>query len=125
STPVQVVYRDAQVPVRRVELNVSQTESGYLEAMHANAIQRMNVSSAPLLSLCIGQVANTEQYYLLVQFHHLISDHVGMEIIGRELMLFFQGRAQELAPPHPYRELIAHVQHQAQHHDYESYFKAQ
>lgn len=107
--PVQVVLRQVTLPVFAVELDSEQETLEYMYQLAGPQNQRMNLEAAPLLTL---HVAPQESSYLvLVRLHHIIFDHVGMEILLRELQLLREGHADRLAPTLPYREFIAHLGH--------------
>ncbi len=121
STPVQVVYKDVSLPVTWLDLDDGVDVKGYMTDLTLPENQRMDLTQAPLLTLRVAEGASEGQYYVLLQFHHLISDHVGLEIIQNELNLLSAGDSN-LAPVVPYRNFIAHTQHQATQHDARAYF---
>jgi hypothetical protein len=81
----------------------------------------MDLQHAPLLRL---QVARTEQgdWLVLMQLHHLVSDHVALEVVVEEVGAYMEGRASQLDEPQPYREYVAHVLHWARHSDAQRFF---
>ncbi|NQZ08923.1 MAG: amino acid adenylation domain-containing protein, partial [Algicola sp.] len=119
---VQVVCREVSVPVTRLEAQPEQDVAAHMQALCAPEVQQMDLGLAPLLSVKIMADPLSGLYFLLVQFHHIISDHVGLEIIVQEVLSYQRGETQALATPMPFREFIAHTQYQAEHHDAERYF---
>ncbi|MDR7123078.1 non-ribosomal peptide synthetase, partial [Rheinheimera soli] len=120
---VQVVLREVKLPIEWLQTPQGKDPLAYMQAMCAPELQHMALDKAPLLSIKVMPVVQTGQYLLLVQFHHMVSDHVGLDIIQRELTAFELGQTEFLAVPMPYREFIAHTLHRAREHDAFAYFK--
>ncbi len=123
SQPVQVVYRHAHVAVTHVEMSPEQDGLAYLESLCSGCGQRMDLTQPALLKVHVVERENGGKY-LLLQLHHIISDHVGLEIILQELSLCLLGQQDSLTPPRPYREFIAHVGYIAKQTDAETFFSA-
>ncbi|NQZ08854.1 MAG: amino acid adenylation domain-containing protein, partial [Algicola sp.] len=122
SVPVQVVCRRATLPVTWLEPQQGQDVLTQMQALCAPEVQQMDMSAAPLLAVKIMADPASGLHYLLLQFHHLICDHVGLEIIQQELLAYERGEVEALATPMPYREFIAHAQYQGEQHDAIGYF---
>ncbi|AZF05942.1 non-ribosomal peptide synthetase [Pseudomonas sp. R5-89-07] len=86
--PVQVVWRKASLRV----------ESGPLP-------QRLELDQAPLMRLVYSEQAQRVVATLL--FHHLVMDHVALEILQHEMQAFLLGREDELGAAVPYRNYVA------------------
>ncbi|RJG37752.1 non-ribosomal peptide synthetase, partial [Motilimonas pumila] len=123
SEPVQVVCREVTLPVHWVDLNEVEAVLAHMHSLCAPDSQNMGLQQAPLIKIQIASDPETEHHFILLQFHHIISDHVGVETIKKELALFLAGQTQQLDTPVPYREFIAHAQYHAKRHDAESYFR--
>ncbi|MFJ2479047.1 amino acid adenylation domain-containing protein [Pseudomonas sp. NPDC087598] len=115
-TPVQVVCRQVKLPVIFVEPRDDQDVLDYMKALSAPENQQMDVSRAPLLTVHVAPGAEVDDYLVLIRVHHITFDHVGMEIIQREIQQFRDGQAHRLQAPAPYREFIAHVAHRDANH---------
>ncbi|MBY0574483.1 MAG: amino acid adenylation domain-containing protein, partial [Undibacterium sp.] len=113
--PVQVVCRKADLPVTWLTLTPTSTvdTQTQMQALCAPHLQRMVLTQAPLLRLQIGVEEHTGQHFVMLQYHHIISDHVGLEIIQKEVGAYLTGHAGLLPVPTPYREFVAHALHQA------------
>ncbi|WP_405047902.1 amino acid adenylation domain-containing protein [Rheinheimera soli] len=120
-TPVQVVYKQASVPVTWLTPEGDEDVAGQMQALCAPELQSLDITKAPLLGVKVMVDAGTGAHYVMVQFHHLITDHVGLEIVQQEVIAHTRGGAEDLVAPMPYREFIAHMLHQ-QSHDAETYF---
>lgn len=123
SEPLQVVCKEVPVPVtwldfpEEVDVSAAMTEQSLPEH------QWLDVTQAPLFHIKVAQ--DKEQgYYLLLQMHHLITDHVSLEIIHRELNVFYAGQAETLPAVQPYRNFIAYTANQLEQQHAEAYFKA-
>ena len=121
--PVQVVLRQAQLPVKWTPLADEAQLQAFVDNYRHIGSQRMDLHQAPLLQLEVAH-HHDEHYAVLLKFHHIISDHVGLEIILKELAYYQAGQADKLPKPVPYREFIAFTQHQTQQHDADGFFKA-
>ena len=122
---VQVVLRAAKVPLEEIVLDRARDLEAQLKEKAAPCGQRLNLQQAPLLKLTLAEDTQRESCYLILQMHHLVSDHVGLEIITEEVEAILGGRGEQLSPARPYREFVAHVQHLQATRDSESYFRAQ
>lgn len=122
STPVQVVCRQVNLPVSWLDLHDSVDLEAELRARCINETQQMDLRKAPLLQLQIAADVHSGQHYIQLQYHHIISDHVGLEIIEKELSLYRSGQVQQLPTPVSYREFVAHTQHQSAHQNQEAFF---
>ena len=123
TVPVQVVQREVKLTINRVE--ISDQVSG-LQLMKARGLANqlsMALNLAPLVSLEIARVPDSDKHFIQLQYHHIISDHLGLSIIRKEMALHLQGLAASLPTPARYREFIAHSIHQSEQHDAQGYFK--
>ncbi|PRC06965.1 non-ribosomal peptide synthetase, partial [Pseudomonas poae] len=96
--PVQVVWREASLWV----------ENGPLPP-------RLDLSQAPLMRLvCDGESAT-------LLFHHLVMDHIALEILQHEMQAFLLGTQHTLGAAVPYRNYVAQTRLAAQ--DHEGFFR--
>jgi amino acid adenylation domain-containing protein len=122
--PMQVVQRQAQLPVEWVELAESQDLKEQLEEWMSPERQRLDLRHAPLLRLQVAADPHREQWYALLQLHHVISDHGSLETLLNETTAFIEGRAEELPAPVPYRNHVAQALAYARAHDAEAFFRS-
>ncbi|WP_460862688.1 non-ribosomal peptide synthetase, partial [Rheinheimera gaetbuli] len=123
STPIQVVCRQASLPVQWIEAKAGISAQARMQQLCAADVQQMDITRGPLLKLQVMRVEDSEEHFVLLQVHHLVTDHVGLEIIQHEIGQFERGEAASLPVPAAYREFIAHTRHQAKHNDAEAYFR--
>ena len=122
ASPVQVVSRQQALPVEWFQGDENVSFQAQIDALIAPENQWMNLEEGPLLNLTALSDPFSEAYYVRLQIHHIVTDHVGLEIIFSELDLLQQGQEDLLPMPVPYREFVAHALDQAKNSDAENYF---
>jgi amino acid adenylation domain-containing protein len=124
SRPVQVVLRDAPLAIRELAADPADARPALEQLLAATdpRTMRLPLSSAPLLAAFAMAEPGTERWLLSLLNHHLVSDHVTLELILREIQLLLQGRGDALPAPLPYRNFIAQARSvpEAEH---EAYFR--
>jgi aryl carrier-like protein len=96
SEPVQVVWRNARLPVKEVVLDptagdVAEQLRARFDARHT----RINVRQAPLMRAHIAYDEAQDRWLLLVLFHHLMGDHTTLEVIREEAQAHLLGRLEQ------------------------------
>ncbi|WP_052709811.1 non-ribosomal peptide synthetase [Pseudoalteromonas piscicida] len=119
--PVQVVRKQVELAVLTTTIE-QQNPLVYLQEYSESQGRQMDLKSGPLLRVIVASQGDSDERYILLQWHHIISDHVAFEVIQKELKLYSQGLQQQLLTPVPYREFIAHSLHQEKENDAEQYF---
>jgi amino acid adenylation domain-containing protein/thioester reductase-like protein len=111
---VQVVYRQAALPVEKVSLQLHDDPLEQLEEWMRPENQGMNLRRAPLMKLQVAADQQRGRWYALLQVHHLLCDHQSWHRLISEAMTCFAGREQELPEPIAYRKFVqaalAHTQ---------------
>jgi amino acid adenylation domain-containing protein len=92
SQPVQVVLREVELPLV------------HCAAAEELSKEPLSLSLPPLLRLQIAD-AREGGKTLRLSFHHIISDHYGLEIILAEIQALLAG--EQLPPARPYRDFVA------------------
>ncbi|MBM0108940.1 non-ribosomal peptide synthetase, partial [Steroidobacter sp. S1-65] len=121
--PVQVVYRKAQLSVTELALASDRDVKEQIEEWVKPERQRLDLRQAPLLRLQVAADPHSEQWYALLQTHHIVGDNVAREIVISEIVAHLQGHAQELPPSVPYRNHVAQALAYARTHDAEAFFR--
>ncbi len=120
--PVQVVHRQAQLPVVTLDClpgeNALQTLRDHTDTHHL----RLDLQRAPLIAAYIIYDAPNEQWLLALLDHHLVSDNVTLRLIMLEIQAVLAGQADSLPPSQPYRNFIAQAANVSQA-DHEAYFR--
>src|SRR5690606_1525371 len=106
-----------------IDLDPGEDVHTYMKGLCAPELQQMDLSQPSLLKLKIARDPDSDEHFVLIQLYHVISDHVGLDILVKELMLYQMGQGDDLPAPVPYREFVAHTQHQALHNDAQTYFQ--
>ncbi len=120
---VQVVCRQVELPIERLELNSAEEVLPQLVAEVESVLQSMDITQAPLLRVRLAEDPQSGKHFMLLQLHHIISDHVGLEIIQSEVLAILDGKESQLSSPEPYREFVAHTLHQAKTLDAKTFFQ--
>ena len=122
---VQVVLHQCQLEANWVDLRPAASDQQYAEQINRYAVQKIDITQAPLWRITVGKAVGDGVDYVLFQEHHLINDHVGLEIIQQELLAYLQDKHHDFVEPAQYREFIAFVQHQAGQQDARAFFSRQ
>jgi amino acid adenylation domain-containing protein len=101
--PVQVVYRRVTIPVEELTLDRNRDPVEQLTERMRPSQQRMDLRRAPLLRLLVAADPRTEDWYALLQLHHLTGDHQSLEMMDSEIMAHLDGDSPEMPDPIPYR----------------------
>ncbi|HEK1766336.1 TPA: amino acid adenylation domain-containing protein [Pseudomonas putida] len=109
--PVQVVWR-------RAPLDVVQ-EGDAIEP------RRFDLARAPLLRLVHRTEPSTGRISATLLFHHLVMDHVALEVLRSELQACLLEQAHALPAAVPYRNYIAQLQRGAGEAAHEAFFREQ
>ncbi|MBW4986174.1 hypothetical protein KZZ07_27040, partial [Mameliella sp. CS4] len=67
--------------------------------------QRLDLAQAPLMRLVYTQ--EPQRVVATLLFHHLVMDHLALEILQHEMQAFLLGQEAELGTPVPYRNYVA------------------
>ena len=94
--PVQVVYRRAMLPVEGITLEGDGDPIEQLKE-RMKLQQRLDLRQAPLLRLQVAADPHSEQRYVLLQMHHITSDHETLEAIGAEVVAHLQAWIDRVA----------------------------
>src|SRR5580704_18096912 len=107
--PVQVVWRKAELPVTEITLTHADSGDGPAAAAELVTVagERMDLSRAPLLRVYAATGPDAGRWLGLVQVHHLLLDHTGLEVVLEEIRALLSGDADRLPVPVPFREYVA------------------
>ncbi|WP_342210364.1 non-ribosomal peptide synthase/polyketide synthase [Xenorhabdus stockiae] len=127
--PVQVVWRQAKLCIKEWNINELAPETkgdiaAQLQAHTDPRWHRIDLSCAPLFAADIAHDIPQNEWLLALRFHHLVSDHVTLDLIFAEIARIRQGNANVLPTSVPYRNFIAQTLNVPVS-VYESYFREQ
>ncbi|MFB9445996.1 condensation domain-containing protein, partial [Dactylosporangium vinaceum] len=118
--PVQVVSRRAALPVREVEL--AEGPDPVARLMAAGGLS-MEVGRAPLLDVTVAALPGGSGAWLaLLRAHHLVQDHVGVDVMLGEIRQIMTGDAAALPEPLPFRNFVAQARGGVARQEHERYF---
>ena len=120
--PVQVVWRQASLPVTEITLQPGDRPRS--PALQAAVPAQMDLSRAPLLRLTTAAEPGTGRYLALLQMHHMVLDHAGLEMVLGEIEALVAGRADALPAPLPFRDFVAQARLGVPREEHQRYFAA-
>ncbi|HYW06554.1 MAG TPA: AMP-binding protein, partial [Longimicrobium sp.] len=119
--PVQVVWRAAPLAVEEVELDGDVAKRLYerFDSRH----YRVDVRQAPMMRACVARDGDNDRWLVLLLLHHLIDDNTSLRLIQAEIRAHIAGRADELAPPLPFRNMVAQARLGVGRGEHEAFFR--
>jgi amino acid adenylation domain-containing protein len=124
SQPVQLVQRQAPLPIHTMTLDA---DGDAIEQLHARTDPRhvrLDLQRAPLLAAYIAPDPHSTQWMMVLLNHHIAADHVTVKFIVEEIQAILQGRGKDLPRPLPYRNFIAQARALSTS-EHEAYFHSQ
>ncbi|QMU70593.1 amino acid adenylation domain-containing protein [Streptacidiphilus sp. P02-A3a] len=118
SEPVQVVAREAHLPVEVVELSGTDAAS----ELAAGCPASMDLGRAPLLRARIAAEPGSARWLMLLQRHHLSTDHTAMEVLLAEIQAVLAGEHDRLPTPLPFRDFVAQARLRVSREEHERFF---
>ena len=124
--PVQVVWRRASLPVTEITLEAAADGPGSdpVAGLRAAVPAQMDLSRAPLLRLTAAAEPGSGRWLAVLQTHHMVLDHAGLETVLEEIAALLAGRADALPEPLPFRDFVAQARLGASREEHERYFAA-
>ena len=122
--PVQVVWRQASLSCEALETDADSADAlSQLCARFTVDKYRMPVTEAPLMRVVYSRDAGNQRVVALLLFHHLVMDHVALEVLQHEMQAFLLGEPQRLSDPVPYRNYVAHTRSGLSEQDHQDFFR--
>ena len=97
--PVQVVYRQAALPIEELVLDLDRDPIEQLEEIMRSGCQGLNLQRAPLMRLQIATDGGARCYALLRR-HHIVFDHQSWNVAFAEAMACVRGRERGFSRRH-------------------------
>ncbi|MEV8548135.1 amino acid adenylation domain-containing protein [Streptomyces sp. NPDC051572] len=118
--PVQVVSRQAALPVDEVALDSAITDAvGQLVELGGGW---MDLRSAPLIRVHIAADPGSGRWMSLLRIHQMVRDHTTQEALLKELGAFLAGEGESLPDPLPFREFVAQARLGVSREEHERHF---
>ncbi|SMR84149.1 condensation domain-containing protein, partial [Stenotrophomonas sp. yr243] len=122
--PVQVVHRSVTLPVHEIVLDPRRAPLEQLMQRVDPRCMRIDLRRAPLLHAHIASDIQGEAQWLVLLLHHIVCDHVTLQLLLEEVQIVLRGDAAALSEPLQYRNFISVIR-DASAGDHEAYFRAQ
>ncbi|WP_085748381.1 non-ribosomal peptide synthetase [Pseudomonas sp. R45(2017)] len=121
--PVQVVWREAPLVSEEVDLNDREDVLAQLLARHDPQYFRLDLQQAPLLRLVFAEDPANDRVVALLLFHHMIMDHVALDVVRREIQAYLSGRDAEVARAVPFRDHLARARLESDEQAHQAFFR--
>ncbi|WP_345671168.1 non-ribosomal peptide synthetase, partial [Streptomyces similanensis] len=120
--PVQVVVRQAVLPVTQVELSATEQREA-AQQLVAAAGPSMDTGRAPLIDVhTAAEPGEGGGWLALLRMHHLVQDHTTQDVLLLEMGAFMSGREDSLPEPLPFRNFVAQARLGVTREEHERYF---
>ncbi|MFQ6590771.1 MULTISPECIES: amino acid adenylation domain-containing protein [Pseudomonas] len=105
--PLQVVWRQAHLRVEPLR----------------ERCEPLDLRQAPLMALEYAEDPGQQGWMARLRFHHLVNDATSMTVLANEIRAHMLGQQAQLAPPVPYRNVVAQSRCAAQQAAHEAFFR--
>ena len=122
--PVQVVHRQATLPVEELQLDEAHDPIEQLKQRMRPDLQTLSLQSAPLMRLEIAANRQKGAWHALLKIHHLVCDGQSLEVVAGEVGAHIDGRLQDLPEPLQYRKHVAQALADTRAYDAETFFRS-
>jgi amino acid adenylation domain-containing protein len=124
ASPVQVVWREAFLPVDDVAIpsGADDAAAWMLEHFQPHG-RRLDAHRAPLMHAYAARDVARNRWLLLVWCHHLAVDHTTLDYILEEVQAHLCGAADRLPAPMPFRTFVAQARSAVALASHEAYFR--
>ena len=126
---VQVVYRHVELVTEPLEVAEEGDALQSIKVYLDDAPLSMDLSRPPLLNLRPVRVTGRmrggdgEPCYAVLMFHHVIVDHVSLDVMMQEVVQILKGEEGALPVPMHYRDFVAHSLNSQRETDAEAFFR--
>jgi arthrofactin-type cyclic lipopeptide synthetase B len=120
---LQVVWREAPLVCEEVPVDSGADVLTQLLARHDPQHFRLDMQQAPLLRLVYAQDAAQGRVVALLLFHHMIMDHVALDVLRREIQACLLGQTAQVPAAVPYRDHLARARNAGNEQAQEAFFR--
>lgn len=107
SQPLQVVYRNVDLPVHEVSLRADQDQAEQLREQARSGRVRFDLQSAPLVRLWVAHGPHDSPCHAVLQIHHIVCDQLSLMEVLTEAAAGLEGRASVLSPSIPFKNYVS------------------
>ncbi|SCL70623.1 non-ribosomal peptide synthetase [Micromonospora peucetia] len=122
--PVQVVWRQAPLPVEEVTLDPTGDDPvRQLRAHVDRRYARLPLDQAPLLRLLVARDPRDGGWLTVELIHHIVDDNTSLKQLRAEVRAYLAGQGDRLPAPLPFRDFVARIRRGADRAEQESFFR--
>ncbi len=104
--PVQVVHRQATLPLERIALDGNRAPMEQLMEEMQPGRRRIDLRVAPLVRLLVAPDPHDEKCYAVLLVHHLVCDHQSLNVIASEVIACAAGLKGSLPASVPFKDQL-------------------
>jgi arthrofactin-type cyclic lipopeptide synthetase B len=104
---VQVVWREAPLLCKEINVDSGADVLTQLLERHDPQHFHLDMQQAPLLRMVYAQDPAQGRVVALLLFHHMIMDHVALDVLRREIQACLLGQTAQVPAAVPYRDHLA------------------
>ncbi|WP_230166756.1 non-ribosomal peptide synthetase, partial [Pseudomonas mediterranea] len=122
--PVQVVWRNAQLVVERVQLDPATGDiAAQLHQRFDPRHYRLDIRQAPLMRVAYAQDPENQRWVGILLFHHLVDDATSLAVLSAEIEAHILDQGQRLSASVPYRNYVAQARLGVSREAHEQFFR--
>ncbi|WP_186032284.1 non-ribosomal peptide synthetase, partial [Burkholderia gladioli] len=107
--PMQVVWRDARLPVHDTAPDAGTDARAWLDALAHGEGRSIAIDRAPLTRMNVAHDAASGRWLAQWLVHHIVIDHHSLAMLVDEANALLAGNAAALPEPVPFRDFIARI----------------
>ncbi|WP_233899380.1 non-ribosomal peptide synthetase, partial [Tenacibaculum piscium] len=120
---VQIVLREVNLTVEELSLDKEKDILSQLQQKQVSDNLYMDLANAPAIQVKVVDNVDNDVYYLVLDHHHIMMDHMGTSKIIEEIGLYLSGRAGMLPTPVLFRDFVGYVINREKIAKSETYFR--
>jgi len=120
---IQVVHRAVTLRIDEFALSPNSSPIEQCKERMKVELQRIDLNQAPLIRLQIAADPRSEQWFAILQIHHIICDHESLDLLFSEIVAYVENPEARLPEPMPYRNHVAQARMQARARNTEEFFR--
>lgn len=122
SHPVQVVYREARLNIHEIAAGTDDPFRQLLQVSDPQKL-RLDLTRPTLVTAFVAESRDDEECRLALVVHHVILDHVSLDIMFGEAQSIMQGHRRQLPPTPRYQQLVRQISRKNRAAEHEAFFR--